>query len=809
MKHSGHNDASLQTGQLDNFDRAGGSFLERALFNHRLIVVAAWLLITTSLAVSIQHLAINTSFQSFVPSSHPFVLNNLKHQDDVRGLNNVVRIIVEARHGTIFEPQYLETLKKINDEVFLFPGVDRAYMRSLWTPATRWLSVTADGMDGGPVMPFSYDGTAAGIEQLRVNVARSGEIGQLVASDFKSSIILVPLLDVDQETGKPLDYADFAQHLRALRAKYQSADTEIRIVGFAEIVGQLISGIRNIAIYFAISIVIAIIFLYWYTRCVRSTGLVVLCSLTAVIWQLGMLPILGFRLDPYSVLVPFLIFAIGMSHGAQKMNGVMQDIGRGTHRLIAARMTFRRLFLAGFTALICDAVGFAVMLVIDIPAIQQLALVASIGVATLVFTNLFMVPILLSYIGVSPRAALRAVRAETVEADSRDRHILWRFLDLFTRRRYATITVICALLLGVGGAFVGSHLRVGDLYPGAPELRPHSRYNEDNDYLIDHYATSTDIFVVMAETTPSECVSYQSLATTDLLEQQLRELPGVETTQSLADLERQMSVAMNEGSFSWYELVPNQAGLNEVVTFAPRELYNNTCSLLNVFTYLKDHKAETLSAVVTTTERFAAEHNGPGIRFEMAAGNAGMQAATNIVVARANRSMLLYIYGAVILLSLITFRSFRAIVAAILPLMLTSALAEALMVFLGIGVKVATLPVTALGVGIGVDYALYILSVTLAHLRRGATLSHAYYRALLFTGRVVMMTGFTLAAAVATWAFSPIKFQADMGILLAFMFLLNMAGALILLPALAHFLLRPRDLQKREPLDRSLNVRAN
>ena len=135
----------------------------------------------------------------------------------------------------------------------------------------------------------------------------------------------------------------------------------------------------------------------------RSTALVVACSLVAVVWQLGLVALFGFELDPFSILVPFLVFAIGVSHGAQKMNGIMQDIGRGTHKLVAARYTFRRLFLAGLTALLADAVGFAVLMVIDIPVIRDLALTASIGVAVLIFTNLLLLPVLLSYTGVSAR----------------------------------------------------------------------------------------------------------------------------------------------------------------------------------------------------------------------------------------------------------------------------------------------------------------------------------------------------------------------------------------------------------------------
>jgi predicted RND superfamily exporter protein len=218
-------------------------------------------------------------------------------------------------------------------------------------------------------------------------------------------------------------------------------------------------------------------------------------------------------------------------------------------------------------------------------------------------------------------------------------------------------------------------------------------------------------------------------------------------------------------------------------------LYNEECNLLTVYAYLRDHRAETLQRVVDHVEAFAKKHNDKDATFLLAAGSAGIDATTNIVVRKAWYQMLFMVYGAVALLCFITFRSWRAVLVAMLPLMLTSILAEALMVCLGMGVKVATLPVIALGVGIGVDYALYVLSVTLARMREGATLKQAYASAMQFTGRVVLLTGVTLAAAVVTWHFSSIKFQADLGLLLAFMFLLNMLGALVLIPALARFLL--------------------
>lgn len=787
-------DAGPVTRKLEDFDPKSGSIAERALFNHRLPIIIFCMIATVVLGYSSLGLRLNAAFEKMLPTTHPYIENYLQHKSQLGGLGNTLRIAVETDNGTIFDAGYLETLRKISDEIFLYPEVDRPYMKSLWSPAVRWTGVTEDGLDGGPVVPDDYDGSPEAIDQVRINIERSGEIGLLVAPNYRSTIVLVPLQDRIAETGQRIDYSELSQRLEALRAKYESPQLHIHINGFAKVVGDLIAGLQQVLLFFAAAVAVCTAVLYWYTRCVRSTTLVVLCSLVAVVWLLGILPILGFELDPYSVLVPFLVFAIGMSHGAQKMNGIMQDIGRGTHRLVAARYTFRRLFVAGLTALLADAVGFAVLMIIKIQVIQDLAVTASIGVALLIFTNLVLLPILLSYTGVSEKAAARSLKAEAGRDASgpvERRHPFWAFLDLFTERKWATVAVASAVILGAIGFGLSTQLKIGDTNAGAPELRADSRYNRDNAYIARNYAASSDTFVVMVTTPQFECALYSTLTQVDALEYGLQKLPGVDGTQSLAALSKRAAAGLNEGSLKWYEIPRSQDMLNAVITRAPRELFNQNCDLLTVYAYLRDHKADTLDHVVSAVEAFARDHNSDRIQFLPAAGNAGIEAATNIVVRRANVQMLALVYVAVIALAFITFRSWRAVICAVLPLMLTSILCEALMVMLNIGVKVATLPVIALGVGIGVDYALYVMTITLAGLRRGLTLSQAYYEALLFTGRVVVLTGVTLGIAVATWAFSPIKFQADMGILLAFMFVWNMLGALILLPALGHFLLKP------------------
>ena len=775
---------------VPSFDTRSGSLIERALFNHRAVVVLLCALVTALLGWQATRLQLNASFEKTIPTSHPYIQNFLAYQSELSGLGNAVRVAVARPQGNIYDAQYLDTLRRLSDEVFLLPGVDRARMKSLWTPTTRWVGVTEEGLEGGPVIPDGFDGSPAKLQQLAANVARSGEIGQTVARDAASTVIFVPLLAKDAQ-GQSLDYALLSRQLETLRGKYEAEGVAIHITGFAKIVGDLIDGVRAVLVFFAMAVAIATAMVFWYTRCIRSTLLVVLASLVAVVWQLGLLPLLGYALDPYSILVPFLVFAIGMSHGAQKMNGIMQDVGRGVDKLVAARFTFRRLFLAGLTALLADAVGFAVLLVIDIQVIRELAIAASIGVAVLIFTNLILLPILLSYTGVSAVAAERSLRAEQADAAGAAKHPLWDLLDRFTQRPWATVAVATGLVMGVVGFLVSTQLQIGDLDPGAPELRADSRYNRDVGFINAAYGAGSDVLAVMVKTPEGQCSHFDALNKVDALEWELRQIDGVESTNSLSLLNRRVLSGLNEGNPRWYEFLPNQDMLNTVTASAPRGLYNDACGLLTVYVYLRDHKADTLARVVAHIEAFAQRNNTADTQFLLAAGSAGIEAATNIVVKDAWRTMLLMVYGAVVVLCFVTFRSWKAVVVAVLPLVVTSFLAEALMVALGMGVKVATLPVIALGVGIGVDYALYILSITLSQLREGKSLSEAYYRALLFTGKVVMLTGVTLAVGVITWVASPIKFQADMGLLLAFMFLWNMLGALVLLPALAHFLLKP------------------
>lgn len=772
--------ATPQGGLLKRIER----WLEGALFRHRAATVLVFALLTGVLGWAATGLRPDASFEKMIPVHHPAIANYLTHEDNLRGLSNVLRVVVENRKGDIFDPAFQEVLRKVNDEVFYIPGVDRAGMRSLWTPNVMWGEVTAEGFEAGPVIPDGYDGSPAAIDQLRRNVFRSGEVGTLVANDLRSALVLVPLMERDPDSGERLDYARFARDLEEkIRARYASDGVDIRIVGFAKVIGELIDAALPILGYFLLTLALTAALLLWYSRCLRSTLTTLLCCLIAVVWQLGIVRLLGYGLDPYSILVPFLTFAIGISHAVQNINTTANAMLDGADRVEAARRSFRTLFVAGTVALLCDAVGFATLLVIRIGVIQELAISASIGVAVIIFSKMFLLPVLMSWTGVSPAAVAHARR--------RREHLswLWRAVAACARPRPAlAVTLAGAALLAVG-LWGARGLQIGDLDPGAPELRTDSRYNRDAAYLVEHYATSTDVFVVMAETPPQGCRDYQVLAGMDLLAAELERVPGVQRSVSMSDFAYRVLAANNEGNPKWYAISRNKYALGGAFQKTPKEYIGNGCAMTPFVVYLNDHKAATLAAVMATVRDFAARHDSDKVRFTLVGGNAGIEAATNEVIRDADHTMLLLVYAIVAVLLLIEFRSLRVTLCIVLPLYITSVLCEAIMAWMGLGVKVATLPVIALGVGIGVDYGIYIYNRLQSYLNHGHPLAEAYLLTVSSTGRAVAFTGLTLAVGVLTWVGSAIKFQADMGLLLTFMFLWNMVGALVLLPALARLLL--------------------
>ena len=762
-----------------------GSFLERFLFEKRLLILVIFSALAVFLGFHMFKLRPEASFLRMIPTYHPYIKNYIANQDKLKGLGNVVRIAVETEQGDIFTKEFLEALQQITDDIFFIKGVDRGGLKSLWTPNTRWTEVTMDGWESGAVIPDTYDGSPSSIEEVRQNVRKSGEIGVLVANNFKSAIILAPLLDIDMDTGEPLNYKRLSDDFEKMRQKYQTGAVKIHIVGFAKMVGDLIDGASRVILFFGIAFVLLLAILFYNCRCWKSTLVRGLSSSVAVILQMGLLSLLGYGLNPYSMLVPFLMFALGVSHGIQMFNAMVVEMLDGKNSLTAARLAYRSVYIPGLAALFTDCVGFATLFVIAIGVIQDIAVGASIGVIVVALTDLMLLPVLMSYTGVC---------ANTVEIfrkrSSSLRHPLWTLLAKLTRPKPAIVMILIAAIGFGAGIYIRKDLKIGDLDPGAPELRPDSRYNLDNAFINNNYGTSSDVFVIILKTPEEGNGEYSAVVATDLLKLKLIQTEGVQGVVTYVDALKRLSAAYNEGNYKWMTISRDPTTLRNMTHHVPRKLASRDGSISPLYIFLKDHKAVTLERIVKVTEEFSKAYSTESAQFLLAAGNSGIEAATNIEVKKAHIMMTLLVYAVVFTVCVITFRSIRGALCVLIPLLLTTILCEAIMAMMGIGIKVATLSVIAVGVGVGIDYGIYIFNKLRYYLAQGHPLSQAYYYTLNTTGRAVTFTGITLAIGVATWIFSPIKFQADMGLLLTFMFLWNMIGAILLLPALASYLLK-------------------
>ena len=770
--------------------------LEDFVFRHRPVTLAVFVLITAVLGWFAAKTRIDASFDKQLPTGHEYIQSFNKHRTQFGGANRVVIALV-AKQGDIFTADFFKTLKAVTDEAYYLPGVDRAQVTSIYTPNVRYIEVVEDGLAGGNVIPADFTADAAGLERVRQNVIKSGRVGMLVANDFTGAAVIASLLEVDPQTGQRLDYALVAAALeKNIRDKYQSDRISIHIIGFAKVIGDITDGAKGVLVFFGIAGVISAILLYYFSQSLILTVLPLLTSFCAVIWQFGVLNLLGFGIDPLSILVPFLIFAIALSHATQMLRSFRYEINMGKDELAAARASFSNLFVPGCIAILTGTVGFSTIYLVSVPTIQELAITASLGVFLIIFTDRFLLPVLISYTKMSAEFRKRVnFRRFALQP-------WWRRLVNFTtapRSSIVIITISAALL--VFGWLKSHQVKIGDLHAGVPELRQDSRYNRDTAVITREFSIGVDVITVLVETVPNGVIDHDIMALVDRFGWHMRNVEGVQSTMSLADLAKTINAGWNEGSLKWRIIPRNPAVLAQSVS--PVEtatgLLNDDGSVIPIMIYLRDHKAETITRVVKAVKEFRTINDTDRAKFKLATGNIGVMAATNEVVSAAQTPMVMWVYAAVIVLCVVSFRSWRGAVCVIMPLIVVSYLGYALKFYLDIGLKTSTLPVIALGVGIGVDYGIYLFSAIQERLADGDTFEDALCFAFATMGTSVMFTGTALAVGVGTWALSALKFQADMGILLSFLFFFNMLGAMLLMPAMGRWLFHSKLAHRLKP----------
>jgi len=753
------------------------------VIKYRLRILIVCLLLTGFFAYQMTKVELATRFGDLLPQNHPYVKIHNEFRERFGGAN-ILSVAVGVREGDIFNVETLRKIDRITRDIELIPGAHHYQIVSIARSNVKDIRATAWGLEIEPVMWPDVPKTPEGIANLKRIIYTNDTIrGPLVSIDGKSALITADFYE-----GR-IDHRVIFKKVREICEREEDSNTFIYVAGEPMLYGWVyhhFPQIVKILILTAI-VVLALLFLY-----IRSWGamLVPLSSIVVgIIWGLGFAGLVGFNFDPLILVVPVLISARAASHSVQMVQRYYNEYDRLGEVIPAVKASFVGIFTPGVLSMVTDVFGILCIAVTPIPVIQKLAYIGTVWVISLVVGGLIFDPIILSYLPPPKRFKKREVG------------IMDKFLARVGawpsgRIRWAILGV--ALIMLSFGVTYTRNLTVGDPRPGSPVLWPSSSFNQDVKRIGEVFPGTEQMYIVVKGKKPGIIKSSAVLRKMESFQRFMEQSPEVGGTVSISDVVPRVNMSLHEGEPKW-EILPRDERYAGVLFYMfraasqPGDLdrfasYDYTDAQITVF--YKDHRSKTIRDAIYRAKKFVAENPMEELEFKLAGGLIGVLAASNESIARSQALNLAIIFFAVFLFCALTYRSIFAGFLFIISLVLANLLAYGFMAIREIGLNVNTLPVAALGIGLGVDYGLYIVSRIRERFRISKDLKDAISTAITTAGRAVFFTATTLSIGVALWYISPLRFQAEMGLLLAIIMMTNMLGGMLLLPTII-YLIKP------------------
>jgi len=725
-----------------------------------------------------------TSFGDLLPQNHPFV--QIAHKYDMYfGSVNNVTIMIEARDGTIYTPQILGKIVRMTRDLDLVYGIQHGSVRSMAT-ASYFRPLAGGVILNVPVLPEGkVPTTQREIDDVRSSVHKNPGVvfGRFVSIDDKAAIIEGSFLE------SRLDYRRIFNEIRSIVVQPER-DATVRIYygGQPVLYGWVYYYAPQVFGIFFITVIAVWALLYLYFLDWRGALRPTISGVICAIWGLGFIRLIGFALDPLVLVIPFLITARAVSHSVQMHDRYYEEYYRLRDKNRAILSAFSELFVPSLSGILADAFGVLVILLVPVVFLQRLAITASFWIAAIIVSELLLNPIVYYY--------LDPPRIEVVER--RERGIFKRLLQAIARPmlaptgRIVTMAVTAGVIALCG--FFWSGLKVGDPSSATPILWPGSPYNRSMAAIQNEFG-AIEQFVVVAELSNRDALNDPKLLhVMDAYQRHIEGDPAVGHTFSIADLIANGASALREFEPKWNVLPTTRRGTGQLVggllaggsALSTAYIITPRREATQITVYSKDREGENVQRIVARTKRFFAEpqHKVDGVEFKLAAGIIGELAAANEEILRNDLLLNVLAFATIYVIVLVTYRSFVAGLYLLFPLALANAAINAYMGAHDIGININTLPVVTVGVGFGIDYAIYVLSRIIEELALGHELSEATYRTLTTSGKAVAFTALTLVASVLFWYWSSIRFDAEMGLLLAVWMFVSMLGAMTILPVL-------------------------
>lgn len=744
-----------------------------------LVVLGALTAVFAWLAASVE---IRTVFADLLPRNHAYVQVNDRFKQSF-GSSNMVSIMVEVDAGDIFRPDALGTIQRITRDLQQVDGVDPFQIVSLAAKKLKEVKASTGGIEIKPLMWPEIPKDAQGIARLREAVLNNPlAYGPYVSRDLKAALITVDFYE------HLLHYDKAFTQIQALASAASGKGIRVRVVGEPMLYGWVDHYLPETLHIFLVTLGALVALLFLITRTWRGTLLPLTAGIVSAIWALGTARLIGYHMDPLVIVVAFLITARAISHSVQLVSRFDEEIEHGaTNAGVAARTAMLALFKPGMLGVVADAGCMIVVILTPIPLLQKIAVIGTAWVATIAVSAVVLTPVLLSW--VKPANT----HAHPVNLGPALERVLQSSVALVTSRGRAVVLVVTAVIFAVSLVYA-FNLKVGDANPGSPILWPDSPYNRDAAAINARFPGSDRMFVVAAGNRSDFLKDPQVLRNLAGLQRFMEAQPDVGASVSIADVIPAVRRILREGSPRYAELgaTPDEnAELLYLFTSAsdPGDIERFTDSQFRngaVTLFFRDHQGETIRTAVARVREYAERNPLPGGEYQLAGSLVGVLAAVNEVILAGQIESIALALLVLVICCAATYRSLAAGMFFMVPVVLSNTLTFSYMAWKGIGMNINTLPVAALGIGLGVDYAFYIVDGIREELHKRDDLVRAIRTSLFSAGRGVLVTALTLTVSVILWAASSLRFQAEMGLLMALWLGVSALCSLFVMPAMVY-----------------------
>jgi len=769
-------------------------WFSHGLIRYRLGFLGLCLLISLFFAYQVRNLSFNTNLGDFYPLKHPYLKIQNRLNDIFGGLNQV-SIAIEAKNGTILNPQTLEKVWQITNGLYLTDGINAGRVVSLSARKVKHIEANAEGFNTQWLM-HDPARTPKEIATLKERVLRNPTVyGPLVSKDFKATLI-----QADFES--KVTVKRIFEITQEIKNKYQDAGHQIYVSGHPVLQGWLDHYLPQMLKLFIITVLAMSWVLYSAFKSKRGVLLPLLSAFMATLWGLGLTAMFGYKLTPATVLAPFLVFALGVSHAVQFIKRYYEYLSKHKQdSKVAAIKITRNLFIPAFTGLLTDGIGPLTLFFVPLGMVKSLAIAIGFGILSIFFSTVILVPNLLSFL--KPPKRLEVIKEERTALSNR---ILSYFAKLAVNRTSRWVVIIGFFVLTIVAIFGTSQLVVGDKKPGTSLLYSSSPYNQAEKFISESFATSDPYFIFVEGKGQDAILNNAVLKEMDSLQRYLeKEVPSVGRTLSLVEYMKGMNMVMFEGQREEFRIPDNDRTIAEymflyALTGFPGDfdpVVNPNYQFANIKVDLKDHKASSMKEVIAKTDAWIKkDHKTKEADFYYAGGNIGMLEAVNQIVATMLPINSFQTSFLVFLCLVLAYGSLVSGWLLIIPLVFRTLLVFGILGFLKVGLTAEMIPVVALGIGFGDDFGIYIVSRVKDELQEGGgNLKEALIEAMSTSGKAVFFTGLSLTIGIVAWMFSPILMQARLGALLGFFIFFNVIGTLAVLPSMI-MTVRPKFLMK-------------